>query len=94
MRHYRCDSPESAARIVAACLLSDGHLGIDELKALDRCGRPATDRARADMRLRYAMQVWSYSCCREPTHPHRNWRVAHLLGVAGRYQFQLRVPDR
>jgi hypothetical protein len=38
MRHYRCDSPETAASIVAACLLSDGHLGIDELKALDRCG--------------------------------------------------------
>jgi len=38
MRHYRSDSPEAAARIVAACLLSDGHVGIDELEALDRCG--------------------------------------------------------
>ena len=38
MRHYRTDSPEAAARIVAACLLSDGHVGIDELEALDRMG--------------------------------------------------------
>jgi hypothetical protein len=38
MRHYRCDSPEAAARIVAACLLSNGHLGIAGLDALERCG--------------------------------------------------------
>ncbi|MDR7006227.1 tellurite resistance TerB family protein [Paraburkholderia strydomiana] len=38
MRHYRTDSPEAAARIVAACLLSDGHVGIDELEALHRMG--------------------------------------------------------
>ncbi|HWT35232.1 MAG TPA: TerB family tellurite resistance protein [Paraburkholderia sp.] len=38
MRHYRSDSPEAAARLVAACLLSDGHVGIDELEALDRYG--------------------------------------------------------
>jgi hypothetical protein len=38
MRHYHCNSPEAAGRILAACLLSDGHLGLDELEALDRCG--------------------------------------------------------
>jgi hypothetical protein len=38
MRHYQCDSPEAAARIVAACLLSDGHVGPDEIEALDRQG--------------------------------------------------------
>ncbi|SAL39985.1 hypothetical protein [Caballeronia humi] len=36
MRHYQCDSPEAAARIVAACLLSDGYLGADEIEALVR----------------------------------------------------------
>src|SRR5882757_3801896 len=38
MRHYQCDSPEAAARIVAACLLSDGHVGKDELEVLERHG--------------------------------------------------------
>jgi len=38
MRHYQCNSPEAAGRILAACLLSDGHLGLSELEALDRCG--------------------------------------------------------
>ena len=38
MRHYHCNSPEAAGRILAACLLSDGHLGLTELEALDRCG--------------------------------------------------------
>ncbi|MDB5785115.1 TerB family tellurite resistance protein [Caballeronia mineralivorans] len=38
MRHYQCDSPEAAARIVAACVLSDGHVGMDEIEALDRHG--------------------------------------------------------
>ena len=37
MRHYHCNSPEAAGRILAACLLSDGHLGLTELEALDRC---------------------------------------------------------
>jgi len=36
MRHYECNSPEAAARIVAACLLSDGHVSVDEMDALDR----------------------------------------------------------
>jgi hypothetical protein len=38
MRHYQCNSPEAAGRILAACLLSDGHLSLDELEALDRFG--------------------------------------------------------
>ena len=38
MRHYQCDSPEAAARVVAACLLSDGHVGMDEIEALERHG--------------------------------------------------------
>lgn len=38
MRHYQCNSPEAAGRILAACLLADGHLSITELEALERCG--------------------------------------------------------
>ncbi|WP_168791005.1 TerB family tellurite resistance protein [Paraburkholderia aromaticivorans] len=38
MRHYQCNSPEAAGRILAACLLIDGHLSLTELDALDRCG--------------------------------------------------------
>jgi hypothetical protein len=38
MRHYQCNSPEAAGRILAACLLTDGHLSITELEVLDRCG--------------------------------------------------------
>ncbi|MFM0057638.1 TerB family tellurite resistance protein [Paraburkholderia phytofirmans] len=38
MRHYQCNSPEAAGRILAACLLIDGHLSLAELEALDRCG--------------------------------------------------------
>lgn len=38
MRHYQCDSPEAAARVVAACLLSDGHLAKEEIEALHRLG--------------------------------------------------------
>ncbi|MFM0015892.1 hypothetical protein PQR46_35735 [Paraburkholderia sediminicola] len=38
MRHYQCDCLEAAARIVAACSLSDGRVGVDELEALDRHG--------------------------------------------------------
>jgi hypothetical protein len=38
MRHYQCDSPEAAARIIAACLLSDGHVGREELEALEAQG--------------------------------------------------------
>lgn len=38
MRHYQCNSPEAAGRILAACLLSDGHLSLTELEALDRFG--------------------------------------------------------
>ncbi|TDY22510.1 hypothetical protein B0G81_2820 [Paraburkholderia sp. BL6665CI2N2] len=38
MRHYQCNSPEAAGRILAACLLIDGHLSLTELDTLDRCG--------------------------------------------------------
>ncbi|HEY1999803.1 TerB family tellurite resistance protein [Paraburkholderia sp.] len=38
MHHYQPNSPEAAGRILAACLLSDGHLSLTELEALDRCG--------------------------------------------------------
>jgi hypothetical protein len=38
MRHYQTNSPEAAGRILAACLLTDGHLSLAELEALDRCG--------------------------------------------------------
>lgn len=36
MHHYRCNSPEAAGRILAACLLADGYLSLAELETLDR----------------------------------------------------------
>ena len=36
MRHYHCNSPKAAGRILAACLLTDGNLSLVELEALDR----------------------------------------------------------
>src|SRR6201999_3320042 len=38
MHHYPLNSPEAAGRILAACLLTDGHLSLAELEALDRHG--------------------------------------------------------
>jgi hypothetical protein len=36
MRTYPCDSPQAAGRIIAVALLADGHLGSNELPALQR----------------------------------------------------------
>lgn len=36
MRHYPCNSPQAAGRILALALLSDGHLSRRELDMLDR----------------------------------------------------------
>ncbi|WP_181969823.1 TerB family tellurite resistance protein [Paraburkholderia sp. DHOC27] len=38
MRHYPTNSPDAAGRILAACLLTDGHISLIELETLDRCG--------------------------------------------------------
>ncbi len=49
MRHYQRNSPEAAGRIIAACLIADGHLCNTELVALERSGmesRLMLDRSR------------------------------------------------
>jgi hypothetical protein len=38
MRQYRNDSSYAAARVIAICLLADGHVGRKELNALERDG--------------------------------------------------------
>jgi tellurite resistance protein len=38
MRHYRTDSPEAAARIVALAMLADGHLDRTELSRAEELG--------------------------------------------------------
>jgi hypothetical protein len=36
MRHYRSNSPEATARVIALALLADGAIDLSELKALER----------------------------------------------------------
>ena len=78
MRHYQCNSPEAAGRILAACLLSDGHLGITELETLDRCGmetRLLLNRSRllsivqtlCEDLTRFGYLSWSDVCQVDPT---------------------------
>jgi hypothetical protein len=71
MRHYQCNSPEAAGRILAACLLSDGHLSVTELEALERCGmerRLLLNRHRLLAILtRSGYLNWSDVCQLDPT---------------------------
>lgn len=69
MRHYQCDSPEAAARIVASCLLSDGHLGMDEIEALQRYGI----ERRLSLRPRQFMAVVQTLCEDLTSATHMNW---------------------
>ncbi|MBN3755526.1 TerB family tellurite resistance protein [Paraburkholderia sp. Tr-20389] len=78
MRHYRSDSPEAAARIVAACLLSDGHVGIDELEALDRYGM----EERLQMNRGQLLAVMQQMCEDLTTTAYLNWGDACRLDPA------------
>jgi len=78
MRHYRSDSPEAAARIVAACLLSDGHVGVDELEALERYGM----EARLKMNRGQLLAVMQQMCEDLTSTAYLNWGDACRLDPA------------
>jgi hypothetical protein len=75
MRHYQCDSPEAAARIVAACLLSDEHVGADETEALDRHGI----EQRLSLRPRQFLAVVQTLCEDLTSAAYLNWGDASSL---------------
>ncbi|SIT50532.1 conserved hypothetical protein [Paraburkholderia piptadeniae] len=89
MRHYRCDSPEAAARIVAACLLSDGHVGIHELEALDRYGMEERLRLNREQLLAVIQQM----CEDLTTTAYLNWGDTCRLDPAVIFQLAQDVKD-
>jgi hypothetical protein len=89
MRHYRCDSPEAAARIVAACLLSDGHVGVDELEALDRCGM----QQRLNMSRGQLLAVMQQMCEDLTTTAYLNWGDTCRLDPAVIFHLAQDVKD-
>lgn len=89
MRHYQCDSPEAAARIVAACLLSDGHVGMDEIAALDRHGI----EQRLSLRPGQFMAVMQTLCEDLTSAAYLNWGDACRLDPVIVAQLALDVQD-
>jgi len=89
MRHYRCDSPEAAARIVAACLLSDGHVGVDELEALDRSGM----QQRLNMSRGQLLAVMQQMCEDLTTTAYLNWGDTCRLDPAVIFHLAQDVKD-
>ncbi|MDR7009872.1 tellurite resistance TerB family protein [Paraburkholderia strydomiana] len=89
MRHYRPDSPEAAARIVAACLLSDGHVGIDELDALDRMGM----EQRLTMNREQLLAVMQQMCEDLTMSAYLNWSDACRFDPAVIYHLAQDVRD-
>jgi hypothetical protein len=89
MRHYQCDSPEAAARIVAACLLSDGHIGNDEIEVLDRHG---IDR-RLSLRPHQFLAVVQTLCEDLTSAVYLNWGDACRLDAAVVAQLAADVQD-
>jgi hypothetical protein len=89
MRHYQCDSPEAAARIVAACLLSDGHVGMDELEALDRHGI----ELRLSLRPHQFMAVMQTLCEDLTSAAYLNWSDACRLDAVIVVQLAADVQD-
>jgi hypothetical protein len=75
MRHYQCDSPEAAARVVAACLLSDGHVGADEIDALHCHGI----EQRLSLRPRQFLTVMQTLCEDMGSAAYLNWGDACRL---------------
>jgi hypothetical protein len=77
MRQYRNDSPYAAARVIAVCLLADGHVGRRELNTVERDGmcallslRPsellAVLQATRDDLASTAYSNWKIACRMEP----------------------------
>ena len=89
MRHYRSDSPEAAARIVAACLLSDGHVGVDELEALERYGM----EARLKMNRGQLLVVMQQMCEDLTTTAYLNWGDTCRLDPAVIFSLAADVKD-
>jgi hypothetical protein len=89
MRHYQCDSPEAAARIVAACLLSDGHVSADEIEALDRQGM----EKRLSLRPRQFMAVMQTLCEDLTSAAYLNWGDVCKLDPAIVVQLAADVQD-
>jgi hypothetical protein len=89
MRHYPCNSPEAAARIVAACLLSDGHVGADEIEALDRHGI----EQRLSLHPRQFLAVVQTLCEDLSCAAHLNWGDACRLDAAVVGQLAADVRD-
>jgi hypothetical protein len=90
MRHYQCDSPEASARIVAACLLSDGHVGMDELDVLDRHGI----EQRLSLRPGQFMAVVQTLCEDLTAATYLNWGDACTLDPVIVAQLAADVQDR
>jgi hypothetical protein len=89
MRHYQCDSPEAAARIVAACLLSDGHVGTDEIEALNR----QAIEQRLSLRPRQFMAVLQTLCEDLTSSAYLNWSNACMPDPAIVAQLAADVQD-
>jgi hypothetical protein len=89
MRHYQCDSPEAAARVVAACLLSDGHVGVDEIEALERHGI----EQRLSLRPGQFMAVMQTLCEDLTSAAYLNWGDACRLDAVIVEQLALDVQD-
>ncbi|MFT4505737.1 TerB family tellurite resistance protein [Caballeronia sp. 15711] len=89
MRHYQCDSPEAAARIVAACLLSDGHIGNEELDVLDRHGI----EQRLSLRPHQFLAVVQTLCEDLTSAAYLNWGDACRLDSAVVTQLAADVQD-
>ena len=89
MRHYQCDSPEAAARIVAACLLSGGHVGKDELEVLERHGI----EQRLSLRPRQFLAVVQTLCEDLTSAAYLNWGDACRLDAAVVAQLAADVQD-
>lgn len=90
MRHYQCNSPEAAGRILAVCLLSDGHLSLTELEALERCGM--------EKRLllnRHRLLAIVQTLCEDMTHSgYLNWNDVCQLDPATLAALAADVQDR
>jgi hypothetical protein len=89
MRHYQCDSPEAGARIVAACLLSDGHVGKDEMEALDRHGI----EQRLSLRPRQFLAIVQTLCEDLTSAAYLNWGDACRLDPVIVVQLAADVQD-
>lgn len=90
MRRYHCNTPEAAGRILAACLLTDGHFGLSELEVLERCGmeaRLSLDRSRLLSIVRTHCEDLTRSGC-------LNWTAACEVDAATLAWMAAEVQDQ